>query len=88
MNEVRLTTSKNDHPIGIAANNSNVGEIVNIIALGRGDVKCTGSVTPGSRVQSSNTTGYAGAGLNSIKVLDTAITSCSSGQLEAIIHLE
>lgn len=87
-NNAELTTSKNDEPIGVAVNDSAFGATVSALIIGKGVINCTGSIAIGDLIQSSNTNGHAEKGANSTKVIGTAVTACSGGQLTAIVHLE
>ncbi len=86
--EVILAQSKNDSPIGVAVNDTNFGETVRIIILGKSVIHCIGLIDPGETIQTSNTIGYAAAGVNSTKVIGTALTACIGGTVDAVVHLE
>lgn len=90
VNAVELTTSKVDLPIGVASNDTAYGEVVHVVIIGKTTVKCVGGESTGDLIQTSNTTGYAQAGLNATKIIGTAVTDCSGplGTLNAVIHLE
>lgn len=85
--EVNLTTNKNEVPIGIAANSANFGQIVEVIVLGKVQVNCTGSISVGELVQTSNTTGRVEQGGNSTKVLGMALSGCVGGKVYVVVHL-
>jgi hypothetical protein len=88
VNAVMLTTSQNDQPIGVATNDTVYGETVTAILIGKGTVKCTGNIDIGDLIQTSSTDGMAKAGGSATKIIGTAVTPCSGGFLDAIIHLE
>lgn len=90
VNAVELTHLKIDQPIGVAVNDTAYGERVNAVIIGKATVKCVGGEVIGDLIQTSNTTGYAEAGVNTTKIIGTAVTDCTGplGTLEAIIHLE
>ncbi|MBA4336231.1 hypothetical protein C0416_00470 [bacterium] len=88
VNAVMLTVSQNDQPIGVAVNDTAHGEIVNAILIGKGTVMCTGAVNVGELIQTSSVVGAAKAGGSSTKIIGSAVTACSGGFLDAIIHLE
>lgn len=87
-NAVELTTSQNDQPIGVATNTSAYGEEVEAIIIGKGTVSCAGTILIGDIIQTSNVAGSVKVGANSTKVVGTAVTACTAGYLDAIIHLE
>lgn len=88
VNAVELTTSQNDQPIGVAKNTSVYGGEVEAIIIGKGTVSCSGTVNIGDIIQTSNVAGSVKVGANSTKVVGTAVTTCTAGYLDAIIHLE
>lgn len=85
--EVILTNNKNDQPIGVAANSGGFGDTIKVIILGKAYVNCTGSVTQGTTVQTSNTDGFAEQGVNATKIVGTSLSGCIGGKVNAVIHL-
>lgn len=88
VNAVELTQSQNDQPIGVATNDTSHGEVVTAILIGKGTVKCTGTVNIGELIQTSAVDGVAKAGGSATKIIGSAVTICDAGFLDAIIHLE
>lgn len=88
VNAVMLTLSQNDLPVGVATNDSAYGEIVTSLLIGKEMIKCTGTVDIGDLIQTSSVAGHVKAGASSTKVVGTAVTSCSGGFLNAVVHLE
>lgn len=87
-NTVILTTAQNDKPIGVAVNSTTQHEVVKVMFSGKHPIQCTGLISPNDLIQTSNTAGAAQAGNNPGKVIGTAISTCTGGFVDAIIHLE
>jgi len=88
VNAVMLTISQNDQPIGVAVNDTAHGETVNAILIGKGTVMCTGVINVGELIQTSAVVGRAKTGGSSTKIIGSAVTTCTGGFVDAIIHLE
>jgi hypothetical protein len=83
------TTSKNDTPIGIAANNATTGQQVEVIILGVVLANSGGAtINAGAECVPNNVTdGCVEAGANPGKIVGTSMTAASGGTVTLHVHL-
>lgn len=87
-NRVDLVTSQTELPIGVATNATGYGGVVKMLMIGRARVQCTGTIALGETIQTSSTVGAAKAGGSATKIVGKALSTCSSGFVTAMVHLE